>query len=106
MTPLVPLHPGPHGWEDSSFSVLPFFSGFLLLSLVLLGLTALYLWRRGTLPKLFNRPSPEDDAKRILAERFARGDINSDEFLERSSILNWTPGSEPMPAKSRKNRRI
>jgi putative membrane protein len=105
MTPLVPLHPGPHGWEDSSFSVLPFFSGFLLLLLVLLALTALYLWRRGTLLKFFNHPSPEDDAKRILAERFARGDISSDEFMERSSILNWTPGNDSLPPRPRNKRR-
>jgi putative membrane protein len=49
--------------------------------------------------------SPEEDAKRILAERFARGDIATDEFLERSSMLNWTPGAEPLPTKPRKNRR-
>ena len=105
MTPRVPLHPGPHGWEDSSFSVLPFFSGFMRLLLLLLGLTALYLWRRGTLPKLFNRSSPEDDAKRILAERFARGDMNSDEFMERSSMLNWTPGNDSLPSRPRSKRR-
>jgi len=50
--------------------------------------------------------SPEDEAKQILAERFARGDITSDEFLERSSILNWTPGTDPLPSKPRKNRRF
>jgi len=105
MTPLVPLHPGPHGWEDSSFSLLPFFSGFLLLLWVLVVLTAVYLWRKGTLPKLFNRPSPEDDAKRILAERFARGDISPDEFMERSSILNWTPGNDSLPPRPRNKRR-
>jgi putative membrane protein len=105
MTPHVPLHPGPHGWEDSSFSLLPFFSGLLLLLLVLLALTALYLWRRGTLPKLLNRPSPEDDAKRILAERFARGEMNSDEFMERSSMLNWTPGSDSLPSRADSKRR-
>ena|SRR5215204_7630144 len=105
MTPLVPLHPGPHGWEDSSFSLLPFFSGFLLLLWVLVVLTAVYLWRKGTLPKLFNRPSPEDDAKRILAERFARGDMNSDEFMERSSMLNWTPGSDSLASRPSSKRR-
>jgi uncharacterized membrane protein len=77
-----------------------------MLLLLLLVLAALYLWRQGKLPlpKLASR-SPEDEAKRILAERFARGDINSDEFLERSSILNWTPGTEPLPSSPRKNRR-
>ena len=104
MNPQVPLHPGPHGWEDSSFSVLPIFGGFMLLLIVLLGLTAFYLYRRGTLPKLF-KPSPEDDAKRILAERFARGDMSSDEFMERSSMLNWTPGNDSLPSKPRSKRR-
>jgi hypothetical protein len=32
--------------------------------------------------------------------------MTSDEFLERSSILNWTPGSDSLPSKPRKNRRI
>ncbi len=39
--------------------------------------------------------SPEGEAKKILAERFARGDISTDEFMERASVLNWTPGSDP-----------
>ena len=104
MTPMVPLHPGPHGWEESSFSVLPFFGG-LLLPILLLGLTALLLWRHGTLPKLLSRRSPEDEAKRILAERFARGDISSDEFMERSSMLNWTPGNDTLPSRPRNKRR-
>ena len=84
--------------------MLPFLGSLLLL--LLLALAALYLWRHGKLPlpNLANHRSPEDEAKRILADRFARGDISSDEFLERSSILNWTPGTEPLPAKPRKNR--
>ena len=50
--------------------------------------------------------SPEGEAKRILAERFARGDITSDEFMERASVLNWTPGSEAWnQGKPRKKRR-
>ena len=106
---------GPHGpfdggrgyhELDSSLSMLPFLGSFLLL--LILVLAALYLWHQGKLPlpKLASHRSPEEDAKRILAERFARGDISSDEFLERSSILNWTPGTEPLPSKSRKNRSI
>lgn len=96
---------GPHELE-SSLSMLPFLGSLLLLLLLVLAL--LYLWHQGKLPlpKLDSHRSPEEEAKRILAERFARGDINSDEFLERSSILNWIPGSEPIPAKPRKNRRI
>jgi putative membrane protein len=106
MPPRVPH--GPHGWEEGSFSVLPFIGSFLsLLLILLLVLGALYLWRQGKLPiPALGRPrSPEDEAKRILSQRFANGDISSDEFLERSSILNWTPGAEPLPSKPRKRRR-
>ena len=104
MPPRVPH--GPHGWEDSSLSMLPFVGSFLFLLLILgLALTAVFFWRSGKLPNLGKSRSPEEDAKRILAERFARGDITSDEFMERSSILNWTPGAEPVPAKARKSRR-
>ena len=97
---------GPHGWENGSFSVLPFLGSFLLLMLLAV-LTVWYLWRHGklTLPIPASRRRPEDEAKRILAERFARGDIGSDEFLERSSILNWTPGVDPVPTRIRKTRR-
>jgi len=88
--------------------MLPFLGSFLFL-LVILGLvlTGLYLWRTGRLPlgNLGRGRSPEEDAKRILAERFARGDINSDEFMERSSILNWTPGVEALTSKPGKKRR-
>jgi putative membrane protein len=103
MNPHLPH--GHHGVE-SSLSVMPFLGTFLLL--LLLALLALYLWHQGKLPlpKLGSHRSPEDEAKQILAERFARGDITSDEFLERSSILNWTPGTDPLPSKPRKNRRF
>jgi putative membrane protein len=105
MPPRVPR--GPDGWEEHSFSVLPFLGSFLFLLVILaLVLTGLYLWRTGKLPLgNFGKRSPEEDAKRILAERFANGDITSDEFLERSSILNWTPGAEPLPSKAAKKRR-
>jgi putative membrane protein len=106
MTPLVPLHGGrgPHGLAESSLSIAPIV-GSLLLLLLLLALAGFYLWRQGklTLPTLSGVRSPEDDAKRILAERFARGDINSDEFLERASMLNWAPGTNPPATKRGKN---
>jgi putative membrane protein len=109
MHPKDPLHKTPPpGWEESSFSALPYVGSFLLLILLLLlALTAFYLWRRGSLqlPKLGRAQTPEEDAKRILAERFARGDMTSDEFLERSSILNWTPGANPLPTRQRKKSR-
>jgi putative membrane protein len=108
MHPHGPGGHGPRGFEESSLSILPFVGSFLFLLLILaLALTAFYLWRQGKLPlpNLGRSRSPEEDAKRILAERFARGDITSDEFLERSSILNWTPGAEPIPSRSGKKRR-
>jgi putative membrane protein len=98
---------GPHEWGESSYAMLPFLGNFLFL-LVILGLvlTGLYLWRQGKLPlPNLGKRSPEEEAKSILADRFARGDITSDEFLERSSILNWTPGAEPLPSRPRKRRR-
>ena len=104
MDPRVPH--GPHGWEDHSLSVLPLIGNFVFLLLILaLVATRLYLWRTGRLPLgNLGRARPEEEAKRILAERFARGDIASDEFMERSSILNWTPGVEPVPSKRGKKR--
>jgi putative membrane protein len=108
MNPNVPLHGGrgPGGWEDGSLFMLPFLGAFLLV-LLLVALTGFYLWRQGklTLPKLGGARSPEDDARRILAERFARGDISSDDFMERASILQWTPGSDSLPSRPGKKRR-
>ena len=96
MIPVLPLHGGRgvRGLEESSLAALPFLGGFMLLLLLLAGLTALYLWRSGKLaiPALGRSGSPEQEARRILAERFARGDISTDDFLERASTLNWTPG--------------
>lgn len=114
MTPLLPLHTGhggpggpagPDGLTQGALSIAPIM-GTLLLLLLLAGLAAAYLWRQGkiTLPTLPRRRSPEDDAKGILAERFARGDLSSEEFMERASILNWTPGSDSLPSRPRGRR--
>jgi putative membrane protein len=79
----------------------PFFGGLMfLLFLLLVFATLAYLRRTGQLGALpwARRPqSPEHEAREILATRFASGDISSDEFLERASVLNWTPGVEPLP---------
>ena len=106
-----PHHPfrGDHDEMDLAESFLgPLLGGFLLLTLLLLAGTAFYLWRTGRLN--FGRPAitaPEEEAKRILADRFARGDISADEFLERSAILNWTPGvtAPQQPRRLRRPRR-
>ena len=80
---------------------------FFLFLLLVLGTLLFFLVRNGHLGSsaLATTPSPEAEAKRILAERFARGDITSDEFMERASVLNWTPGSESWDNRKGKKRR-
>jgi putative membrane protein len=110
-------HHGPH-WgagEPSTFAsgAVPPFAPFLgaamffLFLLLVLGTLLFFLVRNGQLGSsawATNR-SPEAEAKRILAERFARGDITSDEFMERASVLNWTPGSESWDLRKGRKRR-
>ena len=106
------MPPGVHGGhglhvvQESSLSAVTVFGGFLLLLLLLAGLSALYLWRTGRLSPsaLGGAGRPEQEARRILAERFARGDITTDDFLERASTLNWTPGTEGFPHRRRRPR--
>ena len=57
-------------------------------------LVIFFLARNGKLGAPPWAARPEADARTILAERFARGDISSDEFLERASVLNWNPGAD------------
>ena len=80
---------------------------FLLFVLLVLGTLLFFLVRNGQLGSSTwaSTRSPEAEAKRILAERFARGDITSDEFMERASVLNWTPGSDSWDIRKGKKRR-
>ncbi|TQN30650.1 putative membrane protein [Haloactinospora alba] len=65
----------------------------LLLFLALLGLAVWYLARRsGDAARGGSAEPPEGAARRVLAERFARGDIDADEFRERAAALGWTVG--------------
>lgn len=75
----------------------------LLLLLAILGGTLFFLVRSGRIaaPPWASRRPPELEARQILAERFARGDIGPDEFMERASVLNWTPGVETTPPQKR-----
>ena len=92
MTPRA-FGPGLHG-HGEAFLLFPFLAALVLL-LALLAATGLHLVRSGRLEiGQAGRTRPEDDAKRVLADRFARGDISGEEFMERSSLLNWTPGVE------------
>jgi putative membrane protein len=87
----------------------PFLGGlmFFLFMLLVLGTLIFFLVRNGQLgsQSLVSR-SPESEAKKILAERFARGDITSDEFMERASVLNWTPGSDSWDIRKGKKKRL
>lgn len=77
---------------------------FLFLLLVA---ASIFLMRRGKFgppPWLAQHHSPENEAKRVLAERFARGDMTSDDFLERASVLNWTPGSDTWTPRKKRHR--
>lgn len=78
---------------------------FLFLLLLLGGLFLLARRGRIGLPPWLAQRSPESEARRILAERFARGDMSSDDFMERASVLNWTPGSDIWEHSSGKKRR-
>ena len=95
-------------WVAHGGPFFPFFGGLMfLLFLLLIAGTLFYLRRTGqlgALPWARKVQSPEHEAREILATRFATGDISSDEFLERASVLNWTPGVEPLPV-PRKGRR-
>jgi putative membrane protein len=71
-----------------------------VIALVVLGL----LLRRYGLPDnltLGRRPSPEHGARHLLAERMAKGEVSTEEFMERASVLNWTPGSDVHPPRTR-----
>ena len=92
MLPVLPLYGG-HGVRGFEAAALPLFGGFTLLLLLLAGLAALYLWRSGRLavPALGRSGLPEQEAQRILAKRFARGDI-SRRMLERGQHAQLDTG--------------
>ena len=80
---------------------------FLMFMLLVAG-TLFYLVRTGKIsapPWAAARVSPEFEARKVLAERFARGDITTEEFMERASVLNWTPGVEPAKPKSSRRKK-
>ena len=81
---------------------------FFLFMLLVLGTLVFFLVRHGQFgpQTLASSRSPESEAKKILAERFARGDISSEEFMERASVLNWTPGVETTKPKSKRRKQV
>ncbi|QKW40222.1 SHOCT domain-containing protein [Actinomadura sp. NAK00032] len=85
------MHPG--GWQDGDapafWPVFPITFG--LFWLAVLG-TVFYLIRRrtggGGGGAAAAAPDPLAKARSVLAERFARGEIDEDEYLRRTSALN------------------
>lgn len=73
---------------------------FFLITLLLLGGLLFLLSRRGGPPWTLHRTRPEEEARRTLADRFARGDLTVEEFMERASALNWVPGKKQGPGRT------
>lgn len=81
----------------------------MFLLFLLFAATMFYLARTGRIsgpPWAAPRTTPELEARKVLADRFARGDIDSEEFMERASVLNWTPGVEPAPRQGKRRKQI
>lgn len=96
----IPVDRMEHG--DPEFSLLePLLGLSAAVLIVAVLLTAFFLLRRRgalstlSVPRVWpgRSPAPEESAKQILAERLARGDLAPEDFLERASMLNWTPGA-------------
>jgi putative membrane protein len=78
LTTFAVLASDSNGWHHGHWWIV-----FPILWALLLGALIFLLWRKG------RRYPPEggDSAKRILGERFARGEINADEYRERLAQL-------------------
>jgi putative membrane protein len=86
-----------HGWQDQSGWIAV---GFLLLVLITAAAAAFIVWadrrsRSATTSAAESAgsppPAPESEdsgALRVLEERFARGEINAEEFLSRRRVLD------------------
>lgn len=84
----------PH-WQGGPPPFVPGVLMFCVLTLLILGALLFTIARhKGHTPPWARArtPCPEESARTTLAERFARGDITVEEFMERASALNWTPG--------------
>jgi putative membrane protein len=66
-----------NGWHHHWWIVFP------ILWVLLLGALIFLLWQRGQR----RPPNDGDSPKKILGERFARGEINADEYRERLGQL-------------------
>jgi hypothetical protein len=83
----------------------------LIAALVAFGIIALVRWRRhphgGIAPSWAGMPRPPagtppwagaDSAINELRNRYARGEISSEEYWQRASVLGYAPSPSPAPA--------
>ena len=82
---------GHYGWDGGGMGA----GGWVLMAMLMVvfwgGVVAVVLALfRHSVPGRINLPqtdAPEDPALRVLEERFARGDIDADEYTKRRDIL-------------------
>ena len=77
LTALTPLLASGNGWHHGHWWI-----AFPILWLLLIALAIALFWRRGR-----GLRDEGDSAKRILGERFARGEISADEYRDRLAQL-------------------
>jgi putative membrane protein len=82
MTTAIATVLGDHGWHDHGWAWIPFLWTFWLVLAVLL------FWRfgRGRLRR-GEEAAATDRGRAVLAERYARGEIDADEYRERLDTL-------------------
>jgi putative membrane protein len=76
---MAPWHAGWHAWTG------PWFFAGPLFGLIWIGLIALAAWL--VLRYLHERNAPSRRAREILDERYARGELSSEEYRERADHL-------------------
>ncbi len=69
------------GWGAGFWPIIPVLWGLFWVALVALGARA---WQKG---RRRTEVSATGSAERILAERYARGEMTDDEYFERMSVL-------------------
>ena len=82
----------PYGWNDGGWGLV-----WMLLSMAIMVILVLLVIRAFAAGD--SRKAPEHDPKDVLAVRFAKGEIDSDEYRERLHVLQ---GDASPPKKSKR----
>ena len=72
-------HPGAGGWVVMTLLMLVFWGGLVAITFAFVRLA---MERRGA------QQPPPDDARRLLDDRFARGEIDADDYTQRRELLS------------------